>query len=747
MHTLRSVPAVALGALLLTAGVSGQTHPNPAYPGPTADAPPGAAAAPRFESTATAIVVDVVVRDGKGELMTDLTPEDFELFEDRLRQSLGSFTIASRGTGVAVAARRATGTVRVDGDATSGVADQGVPTATAEAGLTALVFDRLSPESRALAGRAALNGLPRSGELPDSTAVFAIDLEVNMVQAFTRDPAAVRAGLIRIGGLNASQFQPRDRRIVELQERRITLAPQLTATVSANRGAPSAGGTQGIGSIEVELAQNRMESRMLEMFDTLEREQQGYSTTNGLLSVVASLQGTPGRKTIVFFSEGLAVPPAAQAAFRSVVDTANRANVTIYAVDASGLRAESTIGDVRREMNASGADRITQLETGAMPVGGSMLKLMERNEDLLRMDAHAGLGDLARDTGGFLVRDTNDLQSAFRRIGQDMRFHYVLTYAPSNQQFDGGFREIDVRVRRPGARVFARRGYFAVRGLGPMPILGYESVPLAALDQTPLPNTFPMRAAALSFPEAARPGLAALLVAVRTDVLAYDVDEAGDTYAAEAVVVVRVRDTRGRIAYKTSQQYLLSGRVSELASARAGEILFYRQAELLPGAYSVEAMVYDAKARRSSARVSTVAVPPSQASHARVSSVVIVGRAEPVEPGGGDDRHPLQAGNLLLYPDVGVPLRRAEDGELAFFFTAYLQPGSAATARLELLAHGRVVSSASLLLDARDGDGRVPQLQRIPIDRLTAGLYELRVSISDGRGSDSKTAAFMIGGG
>ena len=99
-----------------------------------------------------------------------------------------------------------------------------------------------------------------------------------------------------------------------------------------------------------------------EWLDVLEREQQGYSTTNALLSVVASLQEMPGRKTIVFFSEGLAVPPAAQAAFRSVVDTANRANVTIYAVDASGLRAESTIADVRREMTAAGTDRIVQAQ-------------------------------------------------------------------------------------------------------------------------------------------------------------------------------------------------------------------------------------------------------------------------------------------------------------------------------------------------------------------------------------------------
>lgn len=728
----------ATASTLLTAGVWAQTRPNPNAPAPT-----GEAGSPRFETTSTAIVVDVVVRDRKGALLTDLTADDFEIYEDRLKHALGSFSVANRGAGIAVSAKKRDGAVRLD--APGAPAPEAAPTPEAS-GVMALVFDRLTSDNRSLAQRAALAGIPMSGQLQDETAVFAIDLQVNLVQPFSRDAATVREGLQKVGGLSASQFQPRDRRIVELQERRLELGPELVSTVVATRGAPSNAGTQAIGSIEVELAQNRMESRMLEIFDNLERERQGFSTTNALLSVVASLQEIPGRKTIVFFSEGLAVPPGAVSAFRSVVDTANRANVTIYAVDASGLRAESTIAEVRREMTATGTDRIVQNETGALPVGGSMLRVMERNEDMLRQDPHTGLGDLARDTGGFLVRDTNNLQSAFTRIDEDMRFHYVLTYAPMNQQFDGQFREIDVKVRRPGARVFARRGYFAVRSLSPMPILGYESVPLAALDRTPLPNAFPIRAGALSFPEVTRPGLTPLVVGVQTDALTYHVDQAEGTYSAEAVVVVRVRDTRGRTTYKTSQQYLLSGRLGELDAAKSGEILFYRQPELLPGVYSVEAMVFDAKSQRSSARISTVTVPSPESRHARVSSVVIVRRAETVKPGERDAQNPLYVGDLLLYPDLGVPLRRRDDRELAFFFTAYGAPGTNTTGRLELLSQGRVVSSTPLALDRFDGDGRVPQLQRIPIDALPQGVYQLRVSIADRHGADSKTATFRIAG-
>lgn len=736
--------ALATGlALALSGIVWAQTRANPNYPG-TAPVPASGGGLQRFETTSTALVVDVVVRDGKGALITDLAADDFELYEDRLRQTLGSFSVANRGTGIAVTARkRQAGTVPAGPPPDAGdevLDDDG------KAGLTALVFDRLSPDARGRAQRAALAGIPLNGRLPDRTGVFAIDLQVNLVQRFTRDASAVRQGLQAIAGLSASQFQPRDKRMVELQERRNTLFPQLAGTVSATQLGPSNTGAQAIGSLETELWQNRLEGRMLELFDTLEREQQGYSTTNALLSVVASLRDLPGRKTLVFFSEGLAVPPAARAAFRSVVDTANRSNVTIYSVDASGLRAESTVADVGREMTAAGTERIVQIETGGQPLGGSMLRQLERNEDMLRMDPHTGLGDLSRDTGGFLVRETNDLQSAFRRIEEDMRFHYVLTYSPSNQDFDGQFREIDVKVTRPGARVFARRGYFAVRTLGPTPVLGYETLPLAALDRDPLPNAFAVRAGGLSFPERARPGLTPILVQMPTDVLQYDINEAQGTYAGEAVVVVRVRDINNRIVYKTSQQYVLGGRTGELEAARRGEILFYRQPELLPGAYTVEAMAYDAKARRGSARVSTVTVPAPHVEHARVSSVVIVRRAERVDAKERDAANPLYVGDLLLYPDVGVPLRRAADKELAFFFTAYQMAGRLTGGRIELLSHGRVLSSAPLPSGEVDAEGRRPQLHRLPIDALPPGIYELRVTVSDAAGSDSKTAKFRIAG-
>ena len=79
---------------------------------------------------------------------------------------------------------------------------------------------------------------------------------------------------------------------------------------------------------------------MIRSFEKIDRDHKGYDTSQGLLAVVESLAPFPGRKTIVFFSEGLPVSPALSARLDYVIDAANRANVTAYAVDAQGPAGE-----------------------------------------------------------------------------------------------------------------------------------------------------------------------------------------------------------------------------------------------------------------------------------------------------------------------------------------------------------------------------------------------------------------------
>jgi hypothetical protein len=487
---------------------------------------------------------------------------------------------------------------------------------------------------------------------------------------------------------------------------------------------------------------------MLDSFEVLERDQQGYATSNGLLAVVNSLKLMPGRKTVVFFSEGLAIPPAVQAHFRAVISEANRANVSIYAMDAAGLRADSAMEETRREMLAQAREQARQRGSGRDHVGGALSKQLERNEDLLRLNPHSGLGQLANETGGFLIRDTNDLKGGFRRIDADMRFYYALAYEPSNQEYDGAFRNVEVKVRRPGVKVRSRRGYIAVRETDSRPVLTFEAPALALMDRAPAPDAFPTWTRALSFPEPDRPGLAPVLVGIPGNVLKFRTDEETKSYLADLVIVARIKDATGRVVERMGQNYKMSGPKDQLAAARAGEVLFYREAELAPGRYTVEAIAYDAEAEAAGMRTAELVVPEAASGRPRLSSVVPVKRVEQLPKEERDAARPLAFGDVLLYPNLGEPVSKADRNEVTFFFTVYGVSGGAERprGRIALAKGGAKVAEAPIELPEPDSGGRIQHVLGLPLAQLPAGSYELTVTVEDARGRDSQAVAFVVQG-
>jgi len=77
--------------------------------------------------------------------------------------------------------------------------------------------------------------------------------------------------------------------------------------------------------------------------------------------------------------------------------------------------------------------------------------------------ARRQLRELAEHSAGTLYRaDTvEDLEGVYQRIADELRTIYSLAYSPTNATRDGKWRTIRVKVLRPGARVKARRGYYA----------------------------------------------------------------------------------------------------------------------------------------------------------------------------------------------------------------------------------------------------------------------------------------------
>ncbi len=699
-----------VAATLLTAAAAQQQTPQRA-PGTLAEG-------------VTAVLVDVVVRDRRGQPVRDLTAADFEILEDGVPQALGSFTPVFNAVAPPSPAKAPAAPAPAKPAA-------GTPEAAAQGPLvTALVFDRLSPEARQIAVKAAQGYIGGKEQTGSHVGIFSIDLSLRSYATFTRNADVLRKALQAVGAGTSASFNSPERAEQRANaDRQAAASTQAVASAAAQPG-PAAGAAMGTAAGEAQLAQ--ITSNMIRAFDAMERDQQGYATTDGLIAIVQSLAKVPGRKSLVLFSEGVAIPPAVQRLFAGVIDAANRANVSIYTLDAAGLRASSEQATTADDVNAAAKRGInTGYASGSEGGGRPLTELLERNEDVLRRNPRASLGTLAQETGGIYFENTNDLRTGVGRIEEDLRNYYLLGYTPSNTEFDGRFRRIEVKVKRSDVVVAARKGYFGVRNPGGVAISAGEAAALGALERKPVPNAFPVRAAALLFPERGRPGLAPTVVDFSTASIAFQPSADGRSYTSDVTVLVRFLDGDRQVARTVSQHYEISGPLAEMEGARRGEVIFYREPELPPGVYTMEAVVHDAISGKSSVRFSTVEVPKPVEGALRMSSVVLVKRAEKIPEKDRRAGNPLAIADTVFHPNLGEPVSRAAK-EVPFYFTVYPAAGGSPELAIELLRNGKLLARLPMSPGPPDPSGRVQQLGRLPLDQLEPGTYDLRAVARQG---------------
>lgn len=121
---------------------------------------------------------------------------------------------------------------------------------------------------------------------------------------------------------------------------------------------------------------------------------------------------------------------------RQIAQRANRANVSFYIIDPRGLAVFD--------------DQIGPRRPATL------------DEDRARMSSRQnGVRELAEQTDGAVVLNTNDVRGATARMMADLGSYYLMNYYSTNPKLDGRFRRITVRVKREGVEVRARPGYLA----------------------------------------------------------------------------------------------------------------------------------------------------------------------------------------------------------------------------------------------------------------------------------------------
>jgi VWFA-related protein len=178
---------------------------------------------------------------------------------------------------------------------------------------------------------------------------------------------------------------------------------------------------------------------------------------DSLRALVHREEKLPGRKVVLYLSDGLTFPVNRRDVVDGLISYANRSGVAFYTVDTRGLSTDDPMLQPLADMKRAGAESSAQV---ADPQSGHMqdddVQLTSVSNDQQTMQ------ELAEDTGGFAVSNTNQIEEPMQRMMEDIRTHYELAYTPTSTNYDGHFRKIEVKIARPKIMVQTRSGYYAL---------------------------------------------------------------------------------------------------------------------------------------------------------------------------------------------------------------------------------------------------------------------------------------------
>ena len=404
---------LAIGVIVTSRALWAQAPQTP--PAPVVPPIPQSLQTPTFRLNTDLVSLDVIVRDSKGQFVADLKPQDFELFEDGVKQEVSSFVLSHGGR---TYNQKAPPSVTVQ----EGVyVPASRPTSDASGRVFLLFIDDFHLD---------FGSTPKTRELLKK-----------MLKSLIHDGDMY--GIVTTGTSSVSQQLTYDKQILESAITRIT-GNALKPSEILNRGS---WGPQG--PIEV---RHRARVAFETAYDLVKNLEKIQNRRKAVIYISSGYDFNPFEKTrfeqevdrLQTTAEALAYDPfqivrESQASLNEadlvaeltmLTRAARRANAAFYTIDPRGLIAGQ---DIAEEVNATDF------------------------QDYIR-ETQVSLRVLAEETGGFAIVNQNDFDKGIKRIDSETSDYYLIGFYSNNPDPLKRNRKIEIKVR-DGLKVDHRSAY------------------------------------------------------------------------------------------------------------------------------------------------------------------------------------------------------------------------------------------------------------------------------------------------
>lgn len=654
------------------------------------------------------IQLDVTVTDSKGNIVTDLKPEEFEIYENGQKQKITNFSFIS--------------SVREATEKPAATDKAAIPLPPSQLRpekirrTVALVVDDLSLsfESAYQTRRALKKFVDEQMQDGDLVAIIRTGAGIGALQQFTSDKRILYAAIDKVkwnplgsGGISA--FAPIDS----------TPDTSLQNTTDSTDPTDQTPASTGAG----------------QSLDDFRSSVFATGTLGALRYIVTGMSQLPGRKSVILFSDGFKMFEQDESGFqesgrvleflRQLVDTANRSSVVFYTVDARGLQ---TLG-------FTAADAISDTSPDAMN------KAAQSRRDQL-LDTQEGLSFLAEETGGFAIKNSNDLSGGVRRVLDDQSY-YLLAYEPDSDTFDPAkrkYNKLEVKVLRKGLTARYRSGFFNVadKETAKAPA---EMTPIAQLENA-LVSPFAvsginLRLKALFGSDAANGPFVRSLLHIDASDLKFT-DQLDGTKKAVLEVLAMSFGDNGEPVDKIAKTYTLTLKADAFQRLVAdGFIYQFVFPVKTPGAYQYRVAIRDAQGGKVGSASQFIEVPNLKKNRLALSSIVLESlTAAEFERMMASDV-PVVARN----PVSDTALRRIKIGTVLRYGVEIYNARLGSDKRPSLQTKIRIFRDGSLVLDGKavpfDLLGQT-DMQHLKMagalsigNKLQAGDYVLQVIVTD----------------